>query len=305
MNIIKGIRLGMVLFIISEVMFFFAFFWGFFHSSLNPSIDIGWIWPPVGLGKVIVNPESLPLLNTLLLLSSGLFVTNVHNIANIYNANEIKINLFSTEHFNNIKHDIPLLQYLKRSGVFLKYRAFYSCVITISLALLFTSIQLYEYYVASFNISDGIYGSCFYLLTGFHGFHVIVGTIFLTIAFFQFFLQGTVHKSETGLECAIWYWHFVDVVWLFLYAFLYCWSWGGIEESIVSAGSSKMDDISEICIVGVSEDKQIGFQQPVTITMQNIVALHHDIMYWLILILFVVLSIMSSCYMSNKKQVYV
>jgi cytochrome c oxidase subunit 3 len=283
-EIIKGIRLGMILFIISEVMFFFAFFWSFFHSSLNPSIELGAMWPPAGFSEIIINPESLPLLNTLLLLSSGLFVTNVHNIANLYTKTELELNIFG-------KKSLRLLTLSKHTISSFRYKAFYSCFITIFLAVLFTVIQLYEYTVASFNISDGIYGSCFYLLTGFHGFHVLVGTIFLTIAFWQFFSQITTHKTETGLECAIWYWHFVDVVWLFLYAFLYCWSWSGIDnqpdtKSIVS------ETEDELCIIGISENKQISFQQPVTLTMQNIIALHHDIMYWLILILFIVLSIL-------------
>jgi cytochrome c oxidase subunit 3 len=186
----KGLRLGMLLFIVSEIMFFFAFFWAFFHSSIAPSYNIGGVWPPIAITSI--NTSTVPLTNTFILLSSGCTLTWSHHAL------------------------------LARS----KKNTLISLVITIALAILFTILQGLEYVNAPFNISDGVYGSCFYLATGFHGFHVFIGTLALIVSFVRIVLNHFTNKQFIGFEAAIWYWHFVDVVWLFL--FLYVYWWGGI-----------------------------------------------------------------------------
>jgi cytochrome c oxidase subunit 3 len=183
----KGLRYGMILFIVSEVMFFFAFFWAFFHSSLAPTVEIGSIWPPEQIHPF--NPWDVPLLNTIILLSSGATVTWAH-------------------------HSIT-------NGM--RFEAIYSLNWTIFLAILFTILQVFEYLEASFNISDGIYGSTFFMATGFHGFHVIIGTTFLTVCLFRLLKYHFTTTHHFGFEAAAWYWHFVDVVWLFLFVSIYWW----------------------------------------------------------------------------------
>ena len=190
----NGLRLGMILFIVSEVMFFFGFFWAFFHSSLSPVYNIGGVWPPKGI--VSINPFTLPYSNTLILLISGWTVTWSHH-ALICRAK---------------KHTLL------------------SLIFTIILAILFTFCQGIEYLNAPFNISDGVYGSCFYLTTGFHGLHVFIGTIALSISLLRITINHFTNQHHFGFEAAIWYWHFVDVVWLFLFFSLYVW--GGILKSI-------------------------------------------------------------------------
>lgn len=193
----RGLRLGMILFIVSEIMFFFAFFWGFFHSSLSPAFSIGGVWPPKAI--IAIDTYTVPLTNTFLLLSSGATVTWAH-------------------------HAIIL-------GA--KRHVIISLIYTILLASLFTYFQGLEYVTAPFDISDGIYGSCFYLATGFHGFHVFVGTIALLISFVRIVLGQQTTNHHFGFESAIWYWHFVDVVWLFLFINIY-W-WGNLEPHNLSA----------------------------------------------------------------------
>ena len=183
----KGIYIGVALFIISEVFFFFAIFWAYFHSSLGPEIEIGTQWPPVGIQ--VINPFELPLLNTILLLSSGITVTYAHHSL-------IK---------GNRKDTLNGLLY------------------TIILALLFTACQGIEYSVSSFTISDGVFGTCFYFGTGFHGLHVIIGTIFLLVGLWRVLAYHLTDNHHLGLEAGILYWHFVDIVWLFLYIFIYYW----------------------------------------------------------------------------------
>jgi len=182
-----GLRLGVILFILSEVMFFVSFFWAFFHSSLAPAVQIGSIWPPYGI--LTFSPWGVPLLNTFILLTSGITVTAAHH-------------------------------YLMNGQLRQTANALF---MTIFLAVTFTLFQLLEYVEAPFTISDGIYGSVFFMATGFHGFHVIVGTLFLTVVTLRV-LRG--HFSKThhiGFEAAAWYWHFVDVVWLFLFVVVYWW----------------------------------------------------------------------------------
>ena len=183
----QGLRWGMILFIVSEIMFFFAFFWAFFWSSCAPAIEIGAIWPPKGI--VPFNHMEIPLLNTLILLTSGATVTLCHNSMVAGNR---KVTI-------------------------------YSLLATIFYAFIFTGFQLYEYCHASFTISDGIYGSCFYLATGFHGFHVFVGTCFLTVCLIRCINYHFTREHHFGFEAAAWYWHFVDVVWLFLFVSIYWW----------------------------------------------------------------------------------
>nr|YP_003331105.1 cytochrome c oxidase subunit III [Herdmania momus]CAX65567.1 cytochrome c oxidase subunit II [Herdmania momus] len=183
----KGLRIGMMLFIVSEVFFFLGFFWAFFHSSLSVLADISEEWPPVGLEPM--DPMGVPLLNTVVLLSSGVTVTYCH-----YSV--------LTDSFGG---------------------GLMGLVWTLALGFFFTLLQLLEYVESSFSIADSVYGSVFFMATGFHGFHVIVGSLFLLVCLLR---MGVGHFSSTqhvGLECAIWYWHFVDVVWIFLYVSIYWW----------------------------------------------------------------------------------
>jgi len=177
----QGIRLGMCLFIISEVFFFFSFFWGFFHNSLSPSLSVGFIWPPVGINTL--NPWGLPLWNTIILLSSGVTITCCHKAILAGERNSTTNGLIST----------------------------------ILYGIIFTFVQGYEYNNAGFSINDGIFGSMFFMLTGFHGFHVLVGTIFLIVCLYRQINYHFTRRQHVGLEACIWYWHFVDVVWLFLF----------------------------------------------------------------------------------------
>lgn len=183
----NGLKMGVILFIVSEIMFFFGFFWAFFHSSFNPSPVLGGIWPPAYL--TTLSAWQIPLLNTILLLSSGASVTWAH-------------------------HSIVL-------GA--KDQACISLIVTVILAVIFTALQGFEYVTAPFSISDSVYGSSFYLATGFHGFHVVVGTIFLSVCFFRLLYNHFTTSHHFGFEAAAWYWHFVDVVWLFLFITIYWW----------------------------------------------------------------------------------
>nr|YP_005090289.1 cytochrome c oxidase subunit III [Heterosigma akashiwo]ACS27109.1 cytochrome c oxidase subunit III [Heterosigma akashiwo]ACS27148.1 cytochrome c oxidase subunit III [Heterosigma akashiwo]AOR08484.1 cytochrome c oxidase subunit 3 [Heterosigma akashiwo]AOT84817.1 cytochrome c oxidase subunit 3 [Heterosigma akashiwo]AOT84859.1 cytochrome c oxidase subunit 3 [Heterosigma akashiwo] len=183
----QGLRMGMILFIVSEVMFFFAFFWAFFHSSLSPVPEIGGVWPPEGIE--ILSPWEVPLLNTVILLSSGATVTWAHHAIVAGDRNQALTGL----------------------------------VATIVLAVVFTALQGFEYLTAPFSIADSVYGSTFYLTTGFHGFHVFIGTCFLTVCTVRLYLHHFTRQHHFGFEAAAWYWHFVDVVWLFLFITIYWW----------------------------------------------------------------------------------
>jgi len=183
----KGINIGVALFIISEVFFFLAIFWAYFHNAISPDVEIGAEWPPLGIQAI--NPFELPLLNTVILLSSGIVVTFAHHSL-------IKGNRSDT--LNGL-------------------------LFTIILAMIFTMFQGVEYTVSSFTISDGVYGSCFYFGTGFHGLHVLIGTIFLLVGLIRVLLYHLTDNHHLGLEAGILYWHFVDIVWIFLYVFIYYW----------------------------------------------------------------------------------
>nr|ULR86979.1 cytochrome c oxidase subunit III [Macquartia sp. 3 HNL-2022a] len=185
--VIVGMQWGMILFIVSEILFFLSFFWAFFHSSLSPSIELGATWPP--LGMLPFNPFQIPLLNTVILLTSGITVTWAHHGLLENNFTQATQGLF----------------------------------FTILLGIYFTMLQAYEYIEASFTIADSVYGSTFFMATGFHGIHVLIGTTFLLICLIRHLKNHFSMSHHFGFEAAAWYWHFVDVVWLFLYISIYWW----------------------------------------------------------------------------------
>nr|UJI65679.1 cytochrome c oxidase subunit 3 [Basilia ansifera] len=186
-KIMTNIKLGMIMLILSEIMFFSSFFWCFFHSSLSPSIELGMTWPPKGI--IPFNPFQIPLLNTIILLSSGISITWTHNSILLKNFSQTSQSLF----------------------------------FTIIFGIYFIILQMYEYSIAPFSISDSIFGSIFFMATGFHGIHVMIGTLFLIICFFRHMNFHFSHYHHIGFEMAAWYWHFVDVIWLFLYLSIYWW----------------------------------------------------------------------------------
>jgi len=183
----KGLNMGVALFIVSEALFFLAIFWAFFHSALSPTVELGAQWPPMGIEAI--NAFELPLLNTVILLSSGVTVTYAHH--SVIQGN--------------------------RGG------ALYGLIATVFLAIVFTAFQGVEYSVSSFTISDGAFGSCFYFGTGFHGLHVMIGTAFIAVGLWRVLAYHSTENHHLGLESSILYWHFVDVVWLFLFISIYYW----------------------------------------------------------------------------------
>ncbi len=188
-----GLKIGIIFFILSEVLFFRGFFWTFFHRSLSPISEIGLNWPPFNIFPL--NPFQIPLLNTCILLSSGIRVTWSHH-ALINNYKSSKLSLF----------------------------------ITIVLGVYFTFLQWFEYNDASFCINDSIFGSIFFVATGFHGTHVLIGSLFLLFSFIRMYYNHFSQYHHLGFEIAIWYWHFVDVVWLFLFSIIYWWRFWFISE---------------------------------------------------------------------------
>ena len=196
-------RYGMILFIASEVMFFVAWFWAFFDASLFPGEAIeyartaftGGTWPPKGIEAI--DPWHLPLFNTLCLLTSGTTITWAHHALLEGNRRAMKQGL----------------------------------ILTVLLGILFTSVQAYEYAHAPFGFKGSIFGATFFMATGFHGFHVIIGTIFLIVCTLRTYAGQFSRTQHLGFEFAAWYWHFVDVVWLFLFSCIYVWgSWGAVIE---------------------------------------------------------------------------
>lgn len=185
----SGLRIGMVLFIASEVMFFAAFFGAYFHASLDPQPATGGVWPPKSITPL--DPFHFPYLNTLLLLLSGTTVTWAHHALMDRNRREVMQGL----------------------------------LLTVLLGMMFTSIQIFEYSMAGFKLSDGIYPSTFYLATGFHGAHVIIGTLFLMTCLYRSWKNEYRPEQHISFEAAAWYWHFVDVVWLFLFVSIYWWGY--------------------------------------------------------------------------------
>jgi cytochrome c oxidase subunit III len=197
-------RYGMILFIASEVMFFVAWFWAYFDVALFPTdvhqVEraklIGGVWPPKGTETF--NPWHLPLLNTLILLTSGTTVTWAHHALLHGDRKSLKLGL----------------------------------ILTILLGLTFTAVQAFEYSHAEFHYAGNIYGATFFMATGFHGFHVIIGSIFLIVCLIRAYLGQFSPTQHLGFEFAAWYWHFVDVVWLFLFACIYVWGAGTLHPNI-------------------------------------------------------------------------
>lgn len=183
----KGLRWGIILFITSEVLFFFAFFWAFFHRSLAPTPELGCTWPPTGI--TVLNPFAVPLLNTAVLLASGVTVTWAHH------------RLIEGNHAE----------------------ASQSLLLTVTLGAYFTFLQAIEYWEAPFTIADRVYGTTFFVATGFHGLHVLIGSSFLLVCLIRNQLHHYSVGHHFGFEAAAWYWHFVDVVWIFLYLSIYWW----------------------------------------------------------------------------------
>ena len=183
----KGLQWGIILFITSEVIFFFAFFWAFFHRRLAPTAEIGCSWPPTGIQPL--NPFSVPLLNTAVLLASGVTVTWAHH---------------------------SLMEKSQQSTT-------QALTLTVLLGIYFTFLQAGEYLEAPFSIADRIYGSTFFVATGFHGLHVLIGSSFLLVCLLRNIFSHFRKRHHFGFEAAAWYWHFVDVVWIFLYLCIYWW----------------------------------------------------------------------------------
>lgn len=192
-EVVVGLFYGIILFIVSEVFAFLSVFWAYGHASLSPAIEIGGYWPPVGITPL--NPFAIPLLNTFLLLSSGATVTYGHH---------------------------ALISGNRRAAI-------EGTLITIIFAIIFTALQGFEYKQAPFSITDGAFGSAFFVSTGLHGLHVIVGTIFILFGFARIINYHLTTNHHQGFEGGIIYWHFVDVVWLFLFAFVYCWGGLGLN----------------------------------------------------------------------------
>jgi len=196
------LRYGMIMFIASEVMFFVAWFWAFFDASLfaDEAAQVartaytGGTWPPSGTGAVeVLDPLHLPLFNTVTLLLSGTTVTWAHHAL--------------------LEGD--------RKGLI------WGLFLTVVLGVIFTAVQAIEYVQAPFTFKDSIYGATFFMATGFHGFHVLVGTIFLIVCLFRAMKGHFTPEQHFGFEAAAWYWHFVDVVWLFLFVAVYIWASAG------------------------------------------------------------------------------
>jgi heme/copper-type cytochrome/quinol oxidase subunit 3 len=212
-NIVKrNLKFGFFGFLLSEIMLFFRLFWAFFHRSLSPRIEIGCRWPPVGIQKIL--RWGIPLLNTIILLNSGITLT--------------------------IRHKFWIMGQKKWTILYL--------ILTIFFGLIFIFVQVFEYAVAPFAMNDGIYGRTFYVLTGFHGFHVVIGLLGLLIILFVLCSNSNMNtlnfrakstsamkklssrKTEflslhrfISLEFAFIYWHFVDIVWIFVFGFVYIW----------------------------------------------------------------------------------
>lgn len=185
-----ALKYGMLLFLVSEAMLFFPFFWSFFHGALSPSISIGGVWPPVGIkGIEVLDPFMLPLVNTVVLLCSGVAVVAAHRAI--------------------IAGYLPVISNMM--------------YLAISFGIFFSWLQFLEYGLTKFTISDSLYGSSFFMLTGLHGFHVIVGTTLLAISYFRAVNYDFSTGHHIGFETAAWYWHFVDVVWLGVFALVYIW----------------------------------------------------------------------------------
>ena len=193
-----GLKLGFILFIVSEIMLFFGFFWAFFHVSLCPDIRCGLVWPPTAI--LVINPLEIPLFNTLLLLMSGFSLTWVHHAL-----------------VNNLCKDV-----------------IDGWIITLCLGIFFLVLQITEYYESTYSFNDSVYGCTFYMLTGLHGMHVFVGVTFLAICFVRYLYNHFTNVHHLGFLFAAWYWHFVDIVWILLFLVVYIWG-GGVGTVLDSS----------------------------------------------------------------------
>ena len=332
----RGIAIGMVLFIVSEVMFFFSFFWAFFHVSLAPSVELGCVWPPKGLETLVISPFGAPLLNTVILLASGVTVTCAHYafLAYCYRQRRfmdylgafgdylrfaglrawfvghgqvsnkapdwapfsqdavLELKAFvqghggaSLQHYSDNVRITPTLWSNLHDEVFPSQVAhptflcsFRHFLLTLGLAVFFTISQGLEYLDSAVCISDGVYGSTFFVMTGFHGFHVVVGTIFLAVCFGRILKHRYSFVHFVGLECAIWYWHFVDVVWLFLFFFVYYW--GNAFVPVVDYSL-----FGAVAHADFAHPFQPDFQDSASVLMESIVDLHNYIMFYLWVVL--------------------
>lgn len=175
-EVTEGFKLGMIFFIISECFFFLGMFWAYFHLAESPALELGGVWPPQGV--IAFDPKGIPFLNTILLVSSGVSVTWTHHAMEC----------------GNFSHSII------------------SLLITVILGIAFTSFQLIEYFVAGFTFSCSSYSSVYFIGTGFHGLHVLIGRVLLVICLVRFSFISVRPNHSVGFECSVWYWHFVDVV---------------------------------------------------------------------------------------------
>lgn len=188
---IRKIQVGVIIFILSEVLFFLSFFWGFFHMCWSPGEELGVVWPPLNFEEIVIDPFRVPLLNTIILLSSGATVTACHFYLLVREEKRI---------YNQ--------------GVFFLF-------LTVMLGFIFLALQVDEYAERYISFNRTVYGSAFFILTGFHGLHVTIGAIALLVMLIRY-ISGRMSVFEhVGFEASAWYWHFVDVVWLFLYIFVY------------------------------------------------------------------------------------
>jgi len=192
----RSLRNGFFLFLASEIMLFFGFFWAFFHSSFNPAIDFSCLWPFAGID--VIPFYGVPFLNTLLLIFSGFSVTWAHRSTALGRYSEVIDSL----------------------------------LITLLLGFVFLFLQIMEYYQATYNFDDSVFACSFYMLTGLHGLHVLVGVCFLSVCFLRFLNKQFSVNHYMGFVFAIWYWHFVDIVWIALFVIIYIWG-GWSPEPIV------------------------------------------------------------------------
>jgi len=333
-EVAHGLRIGMALFIISEVMFFFSFFWAFFHVSLSPAIELGGVWPPTGFGGMALDYREVPLLNTILLLSSGVTVTYAHmafhtkarwdgletlrtgDIASGGEDGDETVSYGDTRVAGWLRSRYDPLDFHRviRFLTFTHFHRGYSLTLfrdgimglhlTILFAIIFTALQFTEYLEALFAISDSAYGSLFFVMTGFHGLHVIIGTVFLIVCSCRIHSTRDFVKSLTGLECAIWYWHFVDVVWLFLFICIYWWGNINIIPAVPSVPSATPAPAEVEALVAVntfggevvhgdycanndsdnSTEIFYHFQDPASVNMEMIIVLYGYIVEFLVFI---------------------
>lgn len=257
-NIERGLKLGMILFMLSEVMLFFGFFWAFFYFSIAPSIHIADMWPPKSIE--CVNPWILPTANTMILVTSGVAITFTSHVYRVYllmlgvSYPTLKSFYFKELHVKtNIEFLTKLKVFLKKNDkidlvvkrLILKkknhtlssylYQVRLGLIVTLIWAFIFTNYQLIEFIRTKFDISDSIFGSTFFMLTGLHGLHVIGGSIFILMFFIRinnghFLRYLKKRKTILNFKLAVWYWHFVDIIWIILYGWVYIWGSTGTEK---------------------------------------------------------------------------